>query len=303
MFFRNLTLYRFAPDYTLPLDDLDAALASKPARPCASQELATYGFISPLGTEEMTLHGSGCVLIAARREERILPGQVVRDALKEKIDAIEAEQERKVYKAERNQLKDEIVTTLLPRAFIRKSVTHAIIDTATGIVYVDAYSPKKAEDLLSTLREVLGTLPVRPLNVKQAPLATMTEWVKNSSPSHGLRLGDACELQDPHEDGGSVRCKRLDLTSEEVQNHLATGKLVRALALAWEDKLVFDLDDQLRIRRLRFDDLLQEQADKDGGDDQRQQIDATFAIQVLTLREFIGQLGEALGGIDREVAV
>src|SRR5690606_30813723 len=157
---------------------------------CASQELATYGFISPLGTEEMTLHGSGCVLIAARHEQRILPGQVVRDALKEKIDAIEAEQMRNVYKKEREQLKDDIVQALLPRAFIRKSVTRAIIDTATGIAYVDAYSPKKAEDLLSTLREVLGTLPVRPLNVKQAPLATMTEWVKNSSPSHGLRLGD-----------------------------------------------------------------------------------------------------------------
>ncbi len=49
------------------------------------------------------------MLIAARKEERILPGSVVRDALKEKVDEIEAEQMRKVYKKERDQLKDEII--------------------------------------------------------------------------------------------------------------------------------------------------------------------------------------------------
>lgn len=302
-FFRNLLIYRFSPDYTFPLEGLDEKLASKPARPCASQEPATYGFVSPLGTEAMTLHGNGCVLIAARREERILPGHVVQAALKEKIDAIEAEQMRKVYKKERQQLKDEIIITLLPRAFTRSSTTRAIIDTTTGMVYVDTYTVKKAEDLLSTLREVLGTLPVRPLNVKQPPLAAMTEWVRNNSASQGLCLRDVCELQDPHEDGGSVSCKRLDLGSEEVQNHLATGKLVRRLALAWEDKLAFELDDQLRIRRLRFEDLLQEQAEQDGGDDLKQQIDASFAIETLTLRAFVGQLAKALGGLETMVAV
>ncbi|MCQ8210852.1 recombination-associated protein RdgC, partial [Cutibacterium acnes subsp. acnes] len=67
-------------------------------------------------------------LISARKEERILPGSVVRDALKENVDEIEAQQMRKVYKKERDQIKDEIIQAFLPRAFIRKSGTFAAID-------------------------------------------------------------------------------------------------------------------------------------------------------------------------------
>jgi hypothetical protein len=52
----------------------------------------------------------------ARKEERILPGSVVRDAVKEKVEEIEAEQMRKVYKKERDQIKDEIIQAFLPRA-------------------------------------------------------------------------------------------------------------------------------------------------------------------------------------------
>lgn len=81
----------------------------------------------------------------------------MRDALKEKVDEIEAQQMRKVYKKERDQLKDEIVQTLLPRAFIRRSSTFAAIAPSLGLILVDSASAKKAEDLLSTLREALGS--------------------------------------------------------------------------------------------------------------------------------------------------
>src|SRR3546814_12059844 len=93
----------------------------------------------------------------------MLPGGVVKDALKEKVDEIEAEQMRKVYKKERDQIKDEIIQAFLPRAVIRKSGTFAAIDAERGLILVNSASPKKAEDVLSTLREAIGSLPVRPL--------------------------------------------------------------------------------------------------------------------------------------------
>lgn len=299
MWFRNLLVYRLTQDLQLDAEKLEAALASKPARPCASQELATYGFVAPLGkgADAPLVHASqGFFLIAARKEERILPGSVVRDALKEKIDEIEAQQMRKVYKKERDQLKDEIVQSFLPRAFIRRQSTFAAIAPQQGLILVDASSPKKAEDLLSTLREALGSLPVRPLSVKVAPTATFTEWMKSQHASNGLVLLDECELRDTHEDGGIVRCKRQDLGSDEVQNHLAAGKLVTKLSLAWSDKLSLLIDDKLVLKRLRFEDLLQEQAEQDGGDDALAQQDASFTLMMLTFVEFLPQLIEALGG-------
>ncbi|WP_049289986.1 recombination-associated protein RdgC, partial [Pseudomonas aeruginosa] len=49
MWFRNLLVYRLTQDLQLDADSLEKALGEKPARPCASQELTTYGFTAPFG--------------------------------------------------------------------------------------------------------------------------------------------------------------------------------------------------------------------------------------------------------------
>lgn len=299
MWFRNLLVYRLTQEVAFETEALEAALAAKPARPCASQELSTYGFVAPFGKgpDLPLVHESqGFFLIAARKEERILPSSVVKEAVQEKVDEIENQQMRKVYKKEKEQIKDEIVQAFLPRAFIRRQTTYAAIDPKQGWILVDASSAKRAEDLLSTLRDALGSLPVRPLGVKQAPMATFTDWVKASDATHGLFILDECELRDAGEDGGVVRCKGQDLTSDEIQNHLGAGKLVTKLALAWQDKLALLLDDKVTIKRLKFEDLLQDQAEQDGGEDALGQQDASFVLMMMTLAEFLPQLIEALGG-------
>ena len=299
MWFKNLLTYRLTQDVPFEAEALEAALASKPARPCASQELTTYGFVAPFGKGEDAplVHVSGeYLLIAARKEERILPSSVVNDAVKEKVEEIETEQMRKVYKKERDQIKDEIIQAFLPRAFIRRSMIFAAIAPRQGVILVNSASAKRAEDLLSTLREVMGSLPVRPATVKIAPTATMTDWVKSQQAAEGFYVLDECELRDTAEDGGIVRCKRQDLTGEEIQLHLSTGKVVTQLALAWQDKLSFILDDKMVIKRLKFEELLQEQAEQDGGDEAAQQFDASFQLMMMTFAEFLPVLFEALGG-------
>ncbi|UXH41166.1 recombination-associated protein RdgC [Pseudomonas promysalinigenes] len=299
MWFKNLLSYRLTQEVPFEAQALEDALASKPARPCASQELTTYGFIAPFGKGEDAplVHVSGeFLLIAARKEERILPSSVVNDAVKEKVEEIETEQMRKVYKKERDQIKDEIIQAFLPRAFIRRSMIFAAIAPRLGMILVNSASAKRAEDLLSTLREVMGSLPVRPATVKIAPTATMTDWVKSQQAAEGFYVLDECELRDTAEDGGIVRCKRQDLTGEEIQLHLSTGKVVTQLALAWQDKLSFVLDDKMVIKRLKFEELLQEQAEQDGGDEAAQQFDASFQLMMMTFAEFLPALFEVLGG-------
>nr|WP_314876212.1 recombination-associated protein RdgC [uncultured Pseudomonas sp.] len=300
MWFKNLLTYRLTQEVPFEPEALETALASKPARPCASQELTTYGFVAPFGKGEDAplVHVSGeYLLIAARKEERILPSSVVNDAVKEKIEEIETEQMRKVYKKERDQIKDEIIQAFLPRAFIRRSMIFAAIAPRQGLILVNSASAKRAEDLLSTLREVMGSLPVRPVTVKAAPSATMTEWV-TSQAAPDFHVLDECELRDTHEDGGIVRCKRQDLKSDEIQLHLGNGKVVTQLALAWQDKLSFVLDDKTVIKRLKFEELLQEQAEQDGGEEAQQQFDASFLLMMMTFKEFLPALFEALGGED-----
>lgn len=315
MWFRNLLVYRLTQqveallqrivfsitdDAADPLEfELDKALAAKPARACATQEMATYGFIPPFGKGEdapLVHCSSGYLLIAARKEERILPSSVIRDALKEKVDAIESEQLRKVYKKERDQLKDDLIQELLPRAFSRKRVTYAAIMPREGLILIDTTSAKQAEDLLSTLRECLGSLPVRPVTVKIAPTATFTDWLKQQQAAPDFHVLDQALLRDTHDDGGSITAKHQDLTGDEIQVHLSAGKQVTKLAVGWQDKLSFVIDDGLAVSGLRFDGLLQDQAEQDGGDDALAQQDASFVLMMLTFKDFLPALLEALGG-------
>lgn len=301
MWFRNLLVYRLVRSISLTTDTLETALATRPARPCPSQELSSYGFIPPIGKSEHAnlVHAGGdFLLLATRKEERILPSSVIRERLQEKVEEIEAQQMRKVYKKEREQLKEELLHSLMPHAFIRKTLTYAAIAPKLGLILVDTASTKKAEDLLSTLREALGSLPVRPLTLKTAPSATLTQWLKQQPDNPSIKVLDECELQDSHEDGGSIRCKRQDLGSEEILQHLNTGKRVTQLSLAWQDKLSFVLDDKMSIKRLRFEALLQEQAETEGGDDEQAQRDASFMLMMLTFNSFLPELIESMGGED-----
>lgn len=293
IFFRNAIAYRLTQAVEITHD----LLAKQAHRQPSARELSTAGFVAPLGAELcLPVACSTChvTIIAMQTSERMLPASVVRDELKAKIAKIEAEQMRKVYKEERDQLKDDIIQSLLPQAFIRHKVIRAAI--IGSLILVETTSSKQAEKLLTLLREALGSLPCRPVNVKQAPVASFTEWLKADSIGRDFNLLHDCELVGL--DDGKVKINRLDLTSEEVQNHLATGKLVTKLALSWGDKLSFVLDDKLTLRRIRFDDLLQEQAEQDGGDDQAGQVIASYAIMAGTFAELFADLLDVLGGED-----
>lgn len=68
---------------------------------------------------------------------------MIKQALEAKIAKLEAEQARKLKKTEKDSLKDEVLHSLLPRAFSRFSQTMMWIDTVNGLIMVDCASAKK----------------------------------------------------------------------------------------------------------------------------------------------------------------
>ena len=306
MWFRNLLAYRLTQPFPLDSEAVEAALRTKPSLKPESQTLSTIGFIAPYGKapDAPLVHVvDGVLLVGLRKYERLLPSGVVREAVTEKVDQIEGEQSRKVYKKERDQIKDEILQEFLPRAFVKKSTVFAAIDPARQVIYVNSASPAQAEDLLSALREAIGSLPVRPISVKIAPTATFTDWVKTEKAAPDFFVLSDCEMRDVGEDGGSIAAKQQDLTSEEIKNLLATGKVVTQIGLAWTDKVSFVINDKLQIRNLRFEDLLQDQAVQDGGDDVVGQFSASFFLMMATLGGMMPSLLTALGGEEVPAAI
>lgn len=299
MWFKNLVLYRFSQDTDITAEQLEESLGEHPFHPCGKTELSSYGWISPAPGGETLVHQSGSFLsLAAKKEERILPASVVKDAVNQKVEQIEADQGRKVFKKEKDQIKDETTLDLLPRAFTRSNVTRAYIDTRGGWLIVDASSFRKAEELTSTLRSSLGSLPVVPPALKQSPAATMTQWLEQQAATlpSSMTLGDECELKDLGEDGGTIRCKRHDVLADEIISHLNTGMQVSKLALHWNEALSCIVGDDFLIRRIKFTDTLQEQSEALNADDEASRYDADFTLMAGTLAEFLRELVVVMGG-------
>ncbi|VVT32358.1 Recombination-associated protein RdgC [Marinobacter salarius] len=306
MWFRNARVFRFTKPFEITAEALEEKLQEDAFKPCGPQETSRQGWVSPMGKHsDLLVHSAGGYhLIALRKEEKLLPASVIKELVDEKAEMIEAEQHRKVRRKEKDELKEEVTLEMLPRAFSKNRRCYAYLAPADGVLVVDAGSSKQAEDLASTLRKSLGSLPVRPPAVEQAPAFTFTGWLNESIDLPvSIELGTECELKDTSEDGGVVRCKGLDLQGDEIRSHLDAGMQVTKLSVTWDDSLSFVLDEELGIRRLKFGDTLQEKLDDVDADDAAARFDAAFSLMTLELARLIPGLLEALGGEDRSAIV
>lgn len=292
--FKNAKVYRLTAPFTMDPLTLDERLGAMRFRPCGPQEVATLGFASLLGPNaEVLAHPvSGAILVAVRRQERLLPASVVSEALAERIAEIEQTEVREVGRRERSQLREELLTTMLPMAFTRSRLVRASIDPVGGWLVVDAGSDKAAEEVQSLLRKALDSLPVRPLKPGVPVPERLSTWVATGEAAAGLTIEDQCVLRDPGDSGAVVRCRGLDLGSPEVRNHLDSGKQVVALGLNWNEHLSLLLDEDLGLKRLKFADEVREEAGAAAGDDEHAALDADFTLLTLELRGLLARLTE-----------
>ena len=298
LWFKNLMVYRLNRDISLTTDEMEKQLEACAFTPCGSQDMAKTGWVAPLGnnSETLTHVANGQILLCARKEEKILPSPVVKQALEAKISKLEAEQSRKLKKTEKASLKEEILHSLLPRAFSRFSQTWLWIDTTNNLIMVDSASAKKAEDTLALLRKSLGSLPVVPLTMENPVELTLTEWVRSGDLPAGFALMDEAELKALLEEGGVIRCKKQDLLSDEIANHIEAGKVVTKLALDWQERIQLMLADDGSVKRLKFADALREQNDDIDREDVAGRFDADFSLMTGELAAFIASMIEGLGG-------
>ncbi len=300
MWFKNLYLFRLAKPFSHNLDELDDRLARLPFRSCGPLEMGSMGFVPPLGKTGVQLvqATAGRLMVCLRSEEKLLPASVVKEVVGERVAEIEEEQVRKVGRKERDRIKDEVLQDLLPRAFTRSRTTFAYVDPAAGWLIVDTASRKRAEELTVAMRKCLDSLEILPPQVNVAPPLMMTRWLQGEDLSTAFIVEEQCELREPAEQGSQVRLARQDLGADEVRAHLLAGKQVVKLALSYGDRLSFVLDSTLQIRRLRFLDVVQDEADAAGGGDggAAERFDADFALMALEIARLLPDVLDAFGG-------
>ena len=298
MWFKQLSFFRLDENFTIDSDKLADQLAKRPFQRCSGLDWFSEGWVARASHLDSPLHQArGYQMLTLRREDKVLPAGVIRDHLDSKLAEIEAAELRKVGRKEKLALKEQITDDLLPRAFTRSGRTTAYIDSQRGWLMVDSGTASKAENLVSTLREALPPFPAALPRTAVSPHALMTDWLAAGEAGFGFELDAECELKDSSENGAVVRCTRIDLTADEIRQHIATGKQVTRLGLIWRERIRFVLTDQLQLKRLQFLDVLQEEASQ-AGDDLASLFEATFLLMAEELGDLVNDLVAALGGLE-----
>ncbi len=287
MFPRNLIVYYFGMELR---PDIEAALQEHPVRDPGPAEFGARGFTSPYGSADdrrVVRHGD---VYGFAHEERVrdISTRAVMGEVAKRIGKIAEDEGRKVGGRERKRIADDVWNEVLPRALVVPRVTRGWIDLANGRVVVDVRSRKAAENVLSALREAFGSLPAVPPAPEETPRIHMTSWLSEGAVPEGLTLGDECELRDPSGAHGSVvRCRRQDLDTEEIREHLRSGKQCFSTGLTFDDRLDLVLGEDLAVRALRPTDVLLDSTADNAYDSQDEEIEGSFALAVLEVNRLL----------------
>ncbi|AZZ99184.1 recombination-associated protein RdgC [Pseudoalteromonas sp. R3] len=297
MWFSNLICYRFKQDVSYAQEDFEAALEHDVFRPCGSQDMSTFGWTKALGKHGQTLShfSEHCILVCAKREEKVLPASVINEMVAEKIESIEQEENRPVKKKEKDEIKENITATLLPQAFKKSSLQFAFIDQKNGWLIVNSGSFNKAEELTALLRKSLGTLPIVPAFANYDLDLFLTDWLTQFEVPEGFAIGSDAELQEADDNGAQVKLKQHDLASDEIKLHLEHGKRVTKLGLDWRERVQFTLQNDGSLKRLSFSDTLKEQNADIPKEDMAVKLDADFILVSEEIKELLEELSQGLG--------
>ena len=281
MFPRNLNVFRFE---VMPHGDIEARLADHRCREPGSMEFTTSGFVSPFGRSDdrLTIRSGPFVGFQYQAMHRDLRNQVVLDELAKEVEKIAESEGRKVNGRERRRIKDDVINRLLPHAPVLSRRVFGWFDPINGWLVLDVSSRRVAENVLSALREAFGSFPAVPLAPKEDPRIVMTHWLATGQLPKHLTLGDTCELRDTAALDSVVRCRRIDLDSDEVREHLRSGKQCFSAGLVYDDRISFVLTSTLAITGMRpLDVILDEQADSAESADAEHE--SNFALATLEM--------------------
>ncbi|MCO7223134.1 recombination-associated protein RdgC [Pleionea sp. CnH1-48] len=290
LWFRNLHIYRFVDGFSLSQEALEEKLANHRFQSCARQAKESIGWISPLHRhfDELTYEAHGCLLLCMRKEEKVIPASAVNEALEERVAEVEEQQGRQVFKKEKQQLKEDILALMLPKAFTRATHCFAYIDTKNGFLIVNAGSNSLADTFISLLIESVGQLGAAKIAGDENPATIMNLWLKDELPE-GWSLTGEYELKDPA-DERVARFRDNEAENLVIGDLLDDGYWVNKLGIQYQDELKAVIQHDLQIKSVKFDDELVKENEDIDSEDKMARWDADFVLMTRTLAGFVEAL-------------
>lgn len=291
MWFKQLRVYKLEEKIAYDAEALEAKVLTAEFKHCSALAPISMGFVSMLPTEGAPLvhAANGFLGLRLRVEERLLPATVVRDATDERVKEIEAKEERRVGRKEKQSIKDDTYLQMLPKAFKRSYYIHGFIDTNRQILMINNVSPAKVELFTNTLRKCIGTLKIIfPETIR--PARAMTRWITEQTINQDFVIEDSCLLQQSKDEKAKVRMQKQDLFSETVMAHIDDGHEVTQLSLTWREQIRFTFKSDLALAQIQYLEFIEEQRKEYQDEEIEAVLDADFALESSLLAECYGEL-------------
>ena len=293
MWFKNARIFQLPTDYSIDSDELSNHLAEDALKPCGPQDTASQGWISPfsLDNEELYCLQSGSAqLFTMAVEEKILPAAVVNQQLQEKVSQIKSDTGNKPGRKQQTDMKQEILFDLLPQAFTKLKKMGAYIDNTHNLLVVDSASQNPAENLVSQLRQTLGSFKATAFGESSGMATVLTKWITDGHAEGGLEFGSNLVLETLDEAKSVIRAKNVNYLTDEMQRHIENGYLVTQIGLVFNDRIEFTLTHDFAIKSIKFTDLVQDQLELESIESEEQLLDSRFTLMSLELAELYSVL-------------
>ena len=293
---KNAIIYRIVESWQPDLQALEDALQKCVFAECGATQERSVGWVPPRGEEHGLLAESvaGQWMLRFMSQSKLLPASVLNDKVKEKAAHIEKTEGRNPGKKEKRELKDEAKLDLLPMAFTKTGGMWVWIDPKARTLVLDTSAQGRADEVVSILVEALPGFALALVDTQTSPTAAMAHWLMTQEPPAGFSADRETELKAADESKAVVRYARHPLDIDEVRQHIEHGKLPTKLAMTWDDRVSFVLNDNLQIRKIALlDAVMDGQSQDDAG------FDTDVAITTGELSRLFPELIAALGGEGR----
>ncbi len=295
MMFKNLLVYRLAPDTRIKANDLEAKLNDNALQPCGSFEMASRGWVSPRSDDRFLYSLERQWLLMLGVNQKLLPGSVITQVARERAAKLAEKQEHPVGRKQMREIRERVIEELMPKALSRRRTLGAWIDPVNSWLVVDTAADKKADEFLESLIGADVKIDVKRLEARQSPSAAMTLWLSSGRIPAPFTIDQDLELKASGESRATVRYVNHPLEGKEIRDHIAGGKTATRLAMTWKNRISFVLTEQLQIKRVVFLDILKEES-RDQAEDAEAQFDIDFALMTGELAALLADLLKALGG-------
>lgn len=252
--FSQLSLFHIDPSLVPGINIWETSLQKHAIPLLLDLSIAEQGFAPPYEfSDQMVITAQNSWKIQLRKEKKLLPASVLRQESKRRIKEIEEKEYRQLSAKDKKALKQRVLDELLPRAFSQISTIEGIYIRDKGFLLVNQAQANKREELLSHLRQALGSFEAALILCKKTATDLMSQWLlDNNSLPNDLAIGNYCELKNIANIKSLSRFVNQDIQSKEVIGILEKDHFVSQLALIWQDKLRFILCGDFSLKNIQY---------------------------------------------------